>query len=306
MNFSNLKTKDWSKNYQNWLPFTEWVVGILVVFILAKLFWLWFLYFFSTNLTTTSINSIRPLQTTQDRSTNKTNIQPLLAMNLFGSIAVDEPEETVTEAPETRLDLKLRGIYSAENPEKANAIIENGRGRQAVYFIDEQLEDVMGRVFLREVYYDKVIIETNGKKETLKLDENELLAELVNKDSSRPIASNLNKRIEDKRNNAELNEKLGNYREQFLDDPKSIMDIVKGRPHFVEGELRGFMVSPGKDRRLFKELGLKRGDIITAVNGIAFTSMQDAMQLMNEAQSIENMDVEIQRGDETVSLLLSL
>jgi general secretion pathway protein C len=302
MNLFKITAKNWYKDYNNWVSLVEWLVGVIVVFLLAKLFWVWLSYFLADKLSTKTDFSAQASQASQPQSSDKTNIQPLLAMNLFGSVVVEQaPEENIAEVPETKLDLELTCIYASEDPKKSNACIQNGRGKQAVYFVDEQLEDVMGRVFLRDVYPDRVILETNGKKEILRLHEDEQLAQLLETKSQPKPSRNM-----DRRNDRELTQDLADYKEQFLDDPQSIMDIVKGRPHFIDGELRGFRVSPGRDAKLFKDLGLKSGDIITSVNGIAFTNVQDAMSLMNEAQSIENMDVEIQRGDETLSLLLNL
>jgi len=82
--------------------------------------------------------------------------------------------------------------------------------------------------------------------------------------------------------------------------------VISGRPHFVNGELQGFRIQAGKDKRLFQELGLRTGDVVTTINGVALTNMQDAMTLMNDAQSMQELNVEIQRGNEQLSLLLNL
>jgi len=301
MTFSKNNTLSWIKNPSHWLPMVQWSGWTLSVFILAKLFWLWTDYL----LTPSEIRPLSVRATTVSQSSQKLDVSALLKLDLFGSAQVQAPVNTVEiDAPVTRLKLKLKGIYAADEKGKANAIIEDDRGKQAVYFIDEKLK-VAGRVYLRQVYFDKVIIETNGKREALKLDKQSLPGVGLQKTEKKRSNSNKNE-ILDKRRNNQLTRQVNQVREKLLTDPKSVSDVISGRPHFENGELKGFNISPGKDRRLFQQLGLRRGDLVTAVNGVPLTNMQDAMTLMNDAQSIEELNVEIQRKNETLNLLLNL
>ncbi len=316
MNFSQLATAGWYKDYNNWLPKLQWVCWIIVAFLLAKIFWVWVLYF-------TAPNEVKPFQVTarpMAKNESTTNISQLLNRNLFGSVQqkVEEPKNEVVV--ETKLNLKLRGIYAADTADKANAIIENGRGEQAVYFIDEKL-NVSGRVFLREVFFDRVILDTNGKREALRIEQPEMPIVLSQdrgreeergpsvdrgRDDSRLKKDDSRKKVNDKRDDKRLSEKLNEYREKLASDPKSIADVITGQPHVVNGELKGFRIQPGKDKRLFQELGLRRGDVVTAINGVGLTNIQDTMSLMNDARSMQEINVEIQRGNEQLSLLLNL
>jgi len=301
MTFSNLKSSAWLKNHANWLPFLQWLGWILAVYILAKIFWLWTLYF--TAPTEVKSFSVKPASVNQ--TVSKTNINQLINLNLFGSAVKDAPKEVVqVDAPVTKLNLKLRGIYAAENTAKANAIIEDGRGKQAVYFVDEKLK-VSGRVYLRQVYVDKVILETNGRNETLSLEAEKLVTSVIRQAPKKADRSG-KKKVQDKRNNQRISRKLNEYKSKLLTDPKSVSDVISGRPHFIDGELRGFSISPGRDKRLFQELGLQRGDLVTSINGVSLTNMQDAMTLMNDAQSINDLSVEIERDGQPFSLLLNL
>lgn len=242
-------------------------------------------------------------------NTSKVDVSAITSRDIFGSLVKETKAAPVAEAPkpETRLKLKLRGIYAADTIAKANAIIEDGRGKQAVYFIDDKLE-VGGRVYLRQVQFDRVILENNGKREFLKLEQEEL-AIIPSRERGKPELPRLktsDRKVSDKRKNQRLTKKLRDYKERLLADPKSVADVINGRPHFVEGELKGFRIQPGKDRRLFQELGLRPNDLVTSINGVGLTNMQDAMTLMNDAQSMSELNVEIQRGEEQLSLLLNL
>ncbi len=302
MNFSKLKSNTWLNNYSKWLPLVQWAGWIFVVLILAKIFWLWFDYFNAP----TEFRPIKVKAVAASQSSAKININALTGLNLFGSTTKEAPKvkQPVRDAPETKLNLKLRGIYAADTQKKANAIIEDDRGKQAVYFIDEKLK-VSGTVYLRHVYIDRVMLETNGRDEILKLEVGELLASAPKLGEKKSGTSGKKKNI-DKRSNQKLSRELHRYRNKLIDDPKSVSDAISGRPHFVDGELRGFKIAPGKDRGLFRDLGLQRGDVVTSINGTPLTNMQEAMTLMNDAQSIKELDIEIQRNNESLNLLLNL
>ncbi|WP_196139283.1 type II secretion system protein GspC [Aliikangiella sp. G2MR2-5] len=302
MNLSQLKSTNWLTNYAFWGNCIQWLGVFMVALLMARIFWVWVDYFSDTS-------EAKPVKVAINRgqkSLDQIDVSSIINRNIFGSLVKQEevrelPKENIEE---TKLNLKLRGIYAADTPSKANAIIEDSRGQQAVYFIDEKLE-VSGRVYLRQVYVDKVILETNGRREALTLD-TEKLPNTAIIETKGELKESDDKKVEDKRNNQRLSQQLNRYKDQFERDPASMADIINGRPHMVDGELKGFEISPGKDRRLFQELGLRRGDIVTSVNGVQLTSMQEAMSLMSDMKSMSEMNIEIQRGDEQLSLLLNL
>jgi len=240
------------------------------------------------------------------------NADRLLQLNLLGNVVQNiEEQPKAIEAPITKLRLTLRGIYASDTPGKANAIIENDRGEQAVYFINEPLQ-VAGRVYLRQVFPDKVILETNGKNEALKLETEELKGAIISRDDERMPADDERGAPEgdvqqlDRRSDVQLTQQLNEYRDKFVDNPASMADVISGDPYVVDGELIGFRLAPGKDRRLFEQMGLRRGDIVTSVNGVQLNDMQQAMSLMKDVQLMQEVTVDIQRDGEQLNLLLNL
>ncbi len=302
MNLISLKSTNWLTNGAMWINVAQWLGGIIIVFWLAQTVWTWVDHFIApkTNIT------LKTAKQTHKNNNAQTNVSSLIARNIFGAQAVKQakPVEVTENAPETKLNLKLRGIYAADNIKKANAIIEDGRGKQAVYFIDEKLS-VSGRVFLRQVQVDKVILETNGKREALTLITEEMPI-VTSKKSNTTNKSKGKKSVNDKRGDQRISKRLNEYRDKFAQDPTSVADAISGRPHIVNGELQGFSISPGKDRKLFEDLGLRRNDVITSINGVALNNMQDAMSLMQDVKSLSEVSVEIQRGQEQLNLLLNL
>ncbi len=305
MNLSTNTMLNWGKNYFNWLPIIQWTGWIIIAVLGAKLFWILFLHFLADDISNKKailVSSIRSVQTN-----SSVDVGGLVSMHLFGDqekapVAV---VEDVEDAPETRLNLKLRGIYAATNKSHSNSIIEDGKGKQAVYFIDDKLE-VSGRVYLRNVYSNRVILETNGRKEVLSL-KGFLPEEMKREKSSQlTLKKSTNKKVQDKRKNKQISKSLNDYREQLLENPMSLAELVRMSPATKDGETIGYRISPGKDKRLFTQLGLRRNDVITGVNGMSLANPSDAMLLFGEIQDMQDIQVDILRGNENISLLLDL
>ena len=69
-------------------------------------------------------------------------------------------------APKTSLTLKLLGVFAnSENTENSTAIISEASGRHKRYKIGDSLP---GNATLKQVFTDRVVIERNGIKETLR------------------------------------------------------------------------------------------------------------------------------------------
>jgi general secretion pathway protein C len=88
--------------------------------------------------------------------------------HVFGD-AVAEVVEVPKEvnAPKTRLRLELLGVMAASKAENSSAIIAPKNGKGENYRIGDI---VQGRTKLAAVHQDKVILDSNGKLETLKFD----------------------------------------------------------------------------------------------------------------------------------------
>ncbi len=304
MKFTQQSMVEWGKNYTNWLPVIQWGGLLIVTYILAKLFWLLTVHFTSPDLSTQKV-ALGQINTSKS-SVSSINVNTLVQKHLFGDVekTVEKPVE-VQAARETRLNLTLRGTYAATNNSNSNSIIEDGKGKQEVYFVGDKLK-VAGRVFLRQVYLDKVILETNGVMEELRLKDS-LPRENKTVSRKNAVIKSDKKRVDDKRNNKQITESLNKYKEQFQDDPLSLVGLVNYKPKLdSNGEMLGIEISPGKDKRLFTQLGLRRRDLITAINGVSLSNPQDALQLMTDIQNMQELQVDISRGNETVSLMLNM
>ena len=59
----------------------------------------------------------------------------------------------------------------------------------------------------------------------------------------------------------------------------AMADVIRPTPYCVSGQMQGYRVYPGRDRRQFQALGLRPGDLIKDIDGAALTNPQQAAQI---------------------------
>lgn len=249
-----------------------------------------------------------------DRDRNyKSQVNQISQWHLFGEAQKKAPIAVtkVTEAPDTRLNLKLRGVLASSDPEAARAIIADGKGVEDSYAVGKNLP---GNAVLREIYGDRVILEYRGRLETLRLPKESSVA--IDFDSGNkanqlkgarlPSRSPLNRNSVGANTvrNSQTSTLLRQYREALVNDPQSLISLVAATP--VEekgtGKLKGYRISPGKDKTLLRKFGLENGDVITAVNGVALDNPIRALEIMRELSTASSVSLEVERKGVSQSL----
>jgi general secretion pathway protein C len=238
-------------------------------------------------------------------SSSSLNLADIKRLNLFGDYnAAPVSEKIVTDAPVTRLNLILTGVVSSSVKDQGAAIIEN-KNKQQTYGVGEKIEGT--NASLKVVYADRVIIKNGQASETLMLDGVD-----YNKNSNqfnnqaRPstaITSQPNNQYPLRRTLS--NDAIRASRE-LQDKPASFVDYIAISPHRPNGELSGYLVSPGKKPTLFKAAGLKSGDVITELNGLDLTDIQQALEAMNILKELQSLQMSVQRKNELITIYLDL
>ena len=233
--------------------------------------------------------------------------QKIGGFNLFGKFEPKKVEATpVTPkvVPETKLNLKLRGVFASPDKNQARAIIADARGDEDSYRIGGELP---GGAILNEIYADRVILEHNGRLETLKLPVDEEggsgVGRQISRQSSAPSpsqaggrginSSNISQISASTTDNSQL---LGKYRDALMSDPNSVMGLVNVRPYSKDGQLIGYRIRPGRDRSLLRRFGLRSGDIVTSVNGVPMNNPVKALEVLRDLSSATQLTVDIQRN----------
>ena len=179
------------------------------------------------------------------------------------------PQPEVIDAPETTLSLTLKGILAKEEDTNGGAIISGSRGEDEAYDVGDIIDNADGAT-LHSVYSDRVLLNRNGRLETLRLPK-----ELVAASSSMGLVSPLPQ--------AATPSDSGSLREVITQNATRLTDIVRLAPHVQEGQVVGFRVNPGRDRATFEALGLQAGDVVTDING---TVLDDPSQGLQVFQSL--------------------
>jgi general secretion pathway protein C len=281
------------------------VVVLLAIFLLAYAAELtWRLWPQPNQTATTENTNSRPTKTTAG-SNNKLNLAPIKRLNLFGDFNAQPVvvEEEVTDAPVTRLNLTLTGVVTSTNEDQGAAIIEN-KNQQQTYGIGEKIEGT--NATLKQVYADRVIIKNGPTSETLMLDGVDY--NQSNQANNRPIGANT-PTAQPARNVSQrrtLSNAALEASRELQDKPASFIDYIAVSPHRPDGELAGYRVSPGKKPALFKSAGLKSGDVITEINGLDLTDMQQALEAMNMLKELQSLQMSVQRKDDLITLYLDL
>jgi general secretion pathway protein C len=260
---------------------------IAIAWYLAKLFWV------LTPASTDFDWSARPSYTggslSRRNDTVAVDFSAIVNAHLFGepgSAAV--PAQQAIDAPETRLNLKLRGTIAAGDENYAHAIIADGNGEDNVYFIKASLP---GGAVLHEVYPDRVILNRAGTLETLKLPR---VSEALGK-PARPSTAG---------GRPASNSNAGSIRQVMQQGPAGFTDVLRPQPYMPNGVLKGYRVYPGRDRRRFSALGLRPGDLVTDINGQPLDNLQSGMDVFRKLGDASQITVTIERNGSPMALTL--
>lgn len=216
--------------------------------------------------------------------------RPIIERNLFKTRkealqGVDEVD--VENLEQTELKLKLLGTVTG-GEDSAYAVIEDEKERrQNLYKVGDTVQNASLKMILRE----KVILSVNGRDEILEIEK------VSSSGSSRPgrrpartAASKTTRVPRTQRINLKrsvLEEATGNMNQ--------LMKDVSIQPHFEDGKAAGLRLSRIKRDSIFRKMGLRRGDIITGVDGQNIESVDDALGLYNRLKSATNVKIEIKR-----------
>jgi len=217
--------------------------------------------------------------------------------HLFGVAGEEKaPEIKVLEAPETRLKLILRGVFASEESTGGRAIVGDPKGKEENYAVGDPLP---GGAKLSEIYPDRIILERNGRFETLRLPKERVLSASADADNGSATQAG----SAGSPGKAKLFQK---YRNEIKRNPSSFMNYVRAAPHREDGKFVGFKLQAGRQPEAFNQLGLQSGDIVTAINGVQIDSPSSGMKAMRALGDGDSVDVTLLRGGQETSLSLSL
>lgn len=218
-------------------------------------------------------------------------IEKLPGLHLMGEPSVAAPVASAApvDAPDTQLRLTLRGALASDNKADARAIIADSSGKEEQYAIGDT---VPGNAELSQIYPDRVILKRSGRYETLRLPNDESGA------GRAPLSGGRSATLPLAGNTAETPaERLRQIREQIMNSPRSLYGMIRATPKTDEhGHTMGYMVSPGRDPRLFNQVGLRPGDVVLEVNNMSLADPANGAKALKSLQEGQQVTVKLLRG----------
>ncbi|HLZ98717.1 MAG TPA: type II secretion system protein GspC [Steroidobacteraceae bacterium] len=218
------------------------------------------------------------------------DVQSVVSAHLFGVAAVEPGTQDPTNAPLSSANLVLAGTIASRDPKKGVAIISDG-GPSKVFSVGDNVSGAT----LHSVYLDHVILDRGGVLETLMLPR-QVAGGLGMAPARRPGA--------DPRTVAAVD----NIRRLVQQDPGILDQVMRTVASYdnAAGKLRGFRAYPGKNRAIFNKLGLKPGDLVTAINGTVLDDPQHSQEVFNTIQTSDHVTVTIERGGQKQDITLNI
>jgi len=153
---------------------------------------------------------------------------------------------------------------------------------------------VPGGAQLHSVYSDRAIIDRSGVLESVFLPRR-TGGPVVMPSMPPPVA-------EGDGNEAALDR----MRKLVSDDPGLISQVMRPQPVFAGGEMKGFRVYPGANRQAFARMGLRPGDMVTAINGTPLNDKDRAQEIFGTLASSTEARVTITRNGRQQELVLNI
>jgi general secretion pathway protein C len=219
------------------------------------------------------------------------DVQSLVSAHLFGVAVADPTAQDPANAPQSTANLVLAGTIATSDPKRGVAIISDS-GPSKVYMVGDKL----GGASLHSVYLDHVILDRGGALETL------LLPRLLGPGMRAPPVT--------RRPGADPHTAaaVDNIRRMVQQDPGILDQVMRTVPSYdsAAGKLRGFRAYPGRNRQIFNRLGLKPGDLVTAINGTALDDPQHSQDVFNTIQTSDRVTVTIERAGQKQDISLNI
>lgn len=244
-----------------------------------------------TATSTPALPPAQPLSIDGESAAETESMDRVAGMHLFGTadVSTDTLAAAAADAPETRLNLKLRGVLAASETGLSRAVISSGSDEK-VYAVGAV---VPGGATVEAVLADRVLLRRDGRLETLRLprdgvDEGISYTEPEAREET-PVEP----------------ADFGQMREEIIDNPTRLSELLRYSPVLEGGQIRGYRIYPGRDRASFAGLGLQPGDIVTAINGSPLSDPGRAMELMNNMTDQSNVILTIERNGTVQDVTLS-
>ena len=236
----------------------------------------------STGRATPQSPMLLPFGTGNASSTPALRLDSIVNAHLFG----EAQSAAASDAPQTSAALVLAGVLAVPDPLKGMAIIGPNAGAAKLYAVGGA---VPGGVRLHAVYPDRVLLDRNGVLESLLLPKK--LASIA------PAATSMMQSPAQRL--AALAQNGGGG---------LLGGLIRAQAVFSGGKLSGYRIFPGGRTNVaaFTQLGLRPGDLVTAVNGTPLDDPNRANEILQTLSSTGSANVSVLRNGQSQDINLNL
>jgi len=188
----------------------------------------------------------------------------------------------VAEAPETRLNYKLRGVYYSTVGRLASAIVEIKTNDSQYYRLGDELAE---NITVAAIERDHILINRYGKIERLNLEKPVIIIGQQSGNSSSNAASSV-------RSSALLR----SYKKRYASNPMALATRFQAIPVRKNGQNIGFRLKALRGESLLKKLDFQDSDVFTKVNGIGLDKPFQALDALRSLTTSSEVSVTILRN----------
>ncbi|WP_390615714.1 type II secretion system protein GspC [Maricurvus nonylphenolicus] len=299
------------------------IVSIVLSFYFSRLFWLLFnpgisVPDFRQTAAPANLTLLESITTEASNPLGSSHVSLQALVHLQGLQLFSQHSEKIAsvkpvlpavedKAVDTKLHLLLNGVIASTQQNGARAIIASGN-HQSLYAPGDLLpvsatsdaktirageaKMSVGDVRVVKILPGRVILDNRGVYESLWLyqDETKVVANLKT-----PVVVPAGSQA---------------VSDQVVSDIAAgditLDRLIKFSMARQAGEVIGYKIRPGQERKLFERLGLQANDIVVAVNGLSLDSSAKAMQVYRDLRGTRSATLDILRGGKPLNLSIDL
>lgn len=206
-------------------------------------------------------------------------LDPQRVAGLFGEAPMLQRSGTIVD---TTLQLRLDGVLENSDPQESRAFIsERSSGKILSYHMGNE---VPGGGKLKRINSDNVILLRNAREETLRFDKSGGLTPITP-----PAAA---------QNASAVRNAITEAADGLANSPMAAL-----RQMGLRRTSRGYIVSITAPKEMLQRYGLQPGDRVVSINGQSVgLDLAADQQVMTQLQQAGSARVEVQRGEQTITL----
>ncbi len=216
-----------------------------------------------------------PLAAASPAAEGPVNLAAVVNAHLFGR--APQQAQGAGPTPVSTARFVLVGTLAGTDPDEGWAILGETAQSAKVYRSGTSLP---GGIRLTEVYPDRVILDRGGRLEVLSLPRISVggAGPAMAMSRSRPLPT------------------ADRVRSAVSVDRGGVSELFRPQPVFAGGQQKGYRLYPGRNRAQFATLGLRPGDLVTAVNGAPLDDPARGMETLRGLSSGGPVNLTIERN----------